>query len=319
MRRVAKKAKCAFIPHTENDFQPHILKPRSLFVIAVVLLLIKFLVFSWFFCFPKTSQFAVVVGSQLVELVNKERVALGFQPLKVSGKLVQAAQEKAQDMLNNNYFAHTSPTGINPWYWLDKVGYKYTAAGENLAKDFKDSQFVHQAWMESSSHRANILKDNYQEIGIAVVEGEINGKETLLAVQFFGKSVQEPEVKPSAPLVVSDTNVELPSAEEETGIEGRETGLKGPLVFAQQEHLEEIAGKSKNALTAISEKSEPLVQKIYFIILGVLGLVLLLTVFINIRTQHPKLIFIVLIFIVLIAAIASFNGQEFLNRGVEIL
>jgi hypothetical protein len=173
--------------------------------------------------------------------------------------------------------------------------------------------------MESPSHRANILKDNYQEIGIAVVEGEINGKETLLAVQFFGKPIQEAEVKPSAPLVVSDTNVELPSAEEKTGIEDKETGLKGPLVFAQQEHLEEIAGKSKNALTAISEKSEPLVQKIYFIILGALGLVLLLTIFINIRTQHPKLIFIVLIFIVLIAAIASFNGQEFLNRGIEIL
>lgn len=321
VKKVGRKAKRAFIPHTANDFQPHILKPRSLFILAVVLLLIKFLVFSWFFYFPKTSQFAVIVSSRLVELVNKERVVLGLQPLKVNPQLVQAAQQKAQDMLNNNYFAHTSPDGITPWHWLDEVGYKYRAAGENLAKDFTESEFVHQAWMNSPSHKANILKNNYQEIGIAVVEGTMNGKRTILAVQFFGKATEEPEIKPVAPLAVSDTNIELPvvSAEEKTEVRGGEVGLKGPSVFQQQENLKKILEKPKTLLNTIREKSEPLIQKIYFIILGLVSLVLLLTIFINIRTQHPKIIFTALIFIILIAAIALFNGQEFLNRGIEVL
>jgi len=221
VKKVGKKAKKAFIPHKANDFQPSFLKPRNLFILAVVLLLIKFLIFSCFFYFPKIPQFAVVVSSDLAELANKERVALGFQPLKVNQQLTQAAQQKAQDMLNNNYFAHTSPSGTTPWYWLDKVGYKYRTAGENLAKDFTDSKFLHQAWMNSSSHRANILNNKYQEIGIAVVEGTIDGKKTILAVQFFGSApalasaeVSTSEKTPEEKLVVTDTNIELESVVE---------------------------------------------------------------------------------------------------------
>lgn len=321
MKKVGRKVKRGFIPHTENDFQPGILKPRSLFILAVVLLLIKFLIFSWFFYFPKTAQFAVVTSSELINLANKERVALGLQPLEANQQLIQAAQQKAQDMLNNSYFAHISPSGITPWYWLDTVGYKYTAAGENLAKDFTDSKFLHQAWMNSPSHRANILKNDYQEIGIAVVEGKINNKRTVLAVQFFGKatSVKEIEPKSSEPLAVSDTSVELPPPKEETEIKSEEISLKGPLVFKQEENLKKIVEKPKNILSTVREKSESLIQKVYFIILGLLSLVLLLTIFINIRVQYPKLIFIALIFIVLIAAIALFNGQEFLNRGIEVI
>lgn len=327
MRKIGRKIKRGFIPHAENDWQPAILKPRSLFILAVVLLLIKFLVFSWFYYLPKTSQFAIVSSSELVELANQERVVLGLQPLNINQQLVRAAQEKAQDMLNNGYFAHTSPTGIKPWYWLDKVGYKYKAAGENLAKDFTDSEFVHRAWMNSSSHRANILKSTYQEIGIAVVEGTINGKTTVLAVEFFGLSAEVPtglEAKPKeqepAPVVaISDTNIEKEVKSEETEAKSEEVGLKGPSVFQQQENLGKIIDKPKSLLTAIKESSELIVQKFYFIILGLISLVLLLTIFINIRVQHPKLIFTVLIFIILIAAITLFNGQEFLNRGIDVI
>jgi len=197
-----KRIKKAFIPHKENEFQPDILKPRSLFWLAVVLLLVKFLIFSWFFYLPLSSDFAVVTNSHLVELANQERVVLGLHPLKVNDKLVKAAQQKAQDMLNNNYFDHISPNGITPWYWLDKTGYNYIAAGENLAKDFTDSGILHNAWMNSSSHKENILNNKYREIGIAVVEGEINGKKTVLAVQFFGNtgSVVKMNLDGAAPL-----------------------------------------------------------------------------------------------------------------------
>lgn len=297
MKRIVAKTHKVFFPSHHNDFQPYILRPRNLFILAIVLLVIKFLLFSWFFYYPQTTHFAVVASSKLVELVNQERIAQGLPALKVNDQLVQAAQQKAQDMLAKDYFAHTSPSGITPWYWFDKVGYNYVAAGENLAKDFTESTYLHQAWMNSSSHRDNILNKNYQEIGIAVVEGKINGENTVLAVQMFGKltikKIEKPETKQPTPsqISISHQEPEIPtSLAGETKIQ--EKDIKGP---------------------------EIVVKDIYFIIAGVLSLVLLLTIFINIRVQYPRLIFTALILIILIAGIACFNGQEFLNRGIDIL
>lgn len=329
MKKVLRNLNRMIIPSKRNSFKPTILEPGNLFSLAIVLLVIKFLIFSWFYYYPKTSQFAIVTSSALTEMANKERVTLGLNPLNVNQQLIQAAQAKAQDMLNNNYFDHTSPSGITPWFWLDKAGYRYITAGENLAKDFTDSEFVHQAWMNSSSHRKNILNSNYQEIGIAVAEGTINGQKTILAVQFFALSAEVPtkigtkaEEKPISPVAVSDTSIELvkgePSSAEATE-DKEQSSLKGPLVFRQRENIESILEKPKNILNTVKEESEALVQKVYFIILGLLGLVLLLTIFINIRVQYPKLIFTALIFIIFIAAIACFNGQEFLNRGIKVL
>lgn len=332
-----KTLKNIFIPHADNDFQPSVLKPRTLFVLAVVLLIIKILIFFWFFGFPKSNQFAVVTGSRLIELTNKERVAAGLNSLNVNQKLVQAAQEKAQDMLNKNYFDHTSPSGLTPWFWLDKTGYKYKAAGENLAKDFTDSQALHQAWMDSSSHRSNILNKNYQETGIAVIEGQIDGKKTILAVQFFGKSPLSvaPVTKPLAetektPPIVSNMEIEIETKEPILQLEpekeaikgGKISSLKGPDVFREQENLKTVSGISieiLNIVSIIGEKSENFIKRFYFIILASLGIVLLLTIFINIRVQYPKIIFTALALILIIAGLALFNIQEFLNRGIDII
>jgi len=306
MRRIEK----AFIPHKENEFQPGILKPRSLFRLAVVLLLVKFLIFSWFFYLPLSKDFAVVTNSRLIELANQERVVLGLQPLKVNNKLVQAAQQKAQDMINKGYFDHISPKGVTPWYWLDKAGYNYLAAGENLAKDFTDSSALHNAWMNSSSHKENILNGKYREIGIAVIEGDINGKKTVLAVQFFGNTGS---AIAKAPIVESNTEIELPAPIKEI------ESLKGPEIFALEQGLKEIDEKPINVLNIATERSESFSQKFYLVVIGILILILALTVFINIRVQHPKVILSALAVIVLIAAFALFNGQEFLNRGLEVL
>ena len=89
-------------------------------------------------------------------------------------------------MLKNGYFAHTSPAGATPWKWFDQVGYDYMYAGENLAIDFSTGEDVHQAWMNSSGHRANILNSHYRDIGIAVVSGEFNGRTTTIVIQHFG-------------------------------------------------------------------------------------------------------------------------------------
>jgi hypothetical protein len=319
MKRIKRKAKNAFIPHTENDFQPRILKPRSLFCLAVILLVLKFVIFSWFFYFPKTAQFAIVTSSQLIDFANQARIESGVSALKISPELVEAAQAKAQDMISKGYFAHISPEGVTPRYWVKKAGYNYIAAGENLARGFSDSKFVHQAWMNSPSHKENILDNKYQEIGMAIVEGEINGKKTVIAVQFFGRarasqpvvSVVKPTEVPEEPVVVSETQIQTQEIEP-TQLAEVTTEPEEPI---QVESIETTG----TFLGAVSEKSENAVQKFYFIILGILVLVLLLTIFINIRTQYPKTIFTTVTFIILIAGLTLFNSQEFLNRGLEVL
>lgn len=323
MKRIIIKTHKAIFPSQHNDFRPHILRSKNLFILAVALIVIKILIFSWFLYYPQISEFAVVVSSELIDMVNKERIDKGLEPLKINDKLIQAAQQKAQDMIKNNYFAHSSPTGTSPWYWFDKIGYNYVAAGENLAKDFTDSKYLHQAWMNSPSHRDNILNDKYQEIGIAVIEGKINGRDTVLAVQLFGKSTtfkkteKQPETKQPFVPETTITTPEEESPSPSVGIGGsveQTTNVQG-----QENQVAVISGKSKNLLNTISEKSDSLVGGIYFFIAGFLSLILLLTIFINIRVQYPKLIFTSIIIILLIAGIASFNGQEFLNRGIDII
>jgi hypothetical protein len=93
-------------------------------------------------------------------------------------------------MFSNNYWAHFSPQGKSPWDFIVGAGYTYTLAGENLAKNFNDSVGVVDAWMNSPSHRENLLKPGYKEIGFAVVNGTLNGEETTLVVQMFGATTK---------------------------------------------------------------------------------------------------------------------------------
>ncbi|MBD3282280.1 MAG: hypothetical protein GF387_01595 [Candidatus Portnoybacteria bacterium] len=310
-----KKIKRTFIPHSDNDFRPEILKPKTLFILAVVLLLIKFLAFSYAFYYSHTDQFAIVTSSELISLANQSRAERGLPPLEVNPKLSQAAKEKAYHMLQNQYFAHTSPTGISPWYWLQRIGYNYSTAGENLAKDFTDSIYVHKAWMNSPSHRSNILNNAYKEIGIAVVEGEINGQRTVLAVQYFGKTFEKTTSEPIAQKPIQ----KQPEQEEPEilpEIAGEEIELlKGPKTPA----AEEITQEARGVFTTIAEKSESWIQKAYFIILAILILIVALTVFVNIRVQYPKTIFTAVAFIILLAGVACFNGQAILNSGIDII
>lgn len=122
----------------------------------------------------------------VIELVNKERKSIGLDILTENCRLSQAAQEKSEDMASNNYFAHTSPDGLTPWHWIEESGYDYIYAGENLAINFSSAENQHKAWMESSEHRKNIISPNYGEIGVAVKEGNINGKGAVITVQVFG-------------------------------------------------------------------------------------------------------------------------------------
>ncbi|MBU4350839.1 CAP domain-containing protein [Candidatus Parcubacteria bacterium] len=204
LKNLSCQLKFAFFPCQENNFRPLALQRQFLIYYVLLFLALKMVIFPFYLLFPKTSFFAEVISSTLIELTNQERQSSGLSPLKESLVLNQAALAKAKDMIENDYFNHTSPSGITPWYWFKQKGYAYRAAGENLAIGFLDSAEVEKAWTESPSHRQNLLNSNFKEIGIAVLTGNFQGKETTIVVQFFGNPIAKPVVarltKPPKPI-----------------------------------------------------------------------------------------------------------------------
>lgn len=138
------------------------------------------------FAFVLTALASGIVPAEVITLANSARLKAGLTELTENAKLSAAARNKANDMIKNDYFAHTSPTGVDPWHWMKQSGYQYKAAGENLAINYTDAKGQHDAWMKSATHRANIMNERYQEIGVAVVKGKIDGKESIVTVEFFG-------------------------------------------------------------------------------------------------------------------------------------
>lgn len=108
---------------------------------------------------------------QVVNLVNQERQKNGVAPLTISPSLDNVAQTKAQDMVNENYFDHTSPKYGSPFNMMTTFGIHYTYAGENIAAGQPDAATVMKDWMNSPGHRANILNPNYTQIGVGEAHG----------------------------------------------------------------------------------------------------------------------------------------------------
>ncbi|MDO8558292.1 MAG: CAP domain-containing protein [bacterium] len=215
LSKISHNLKLFFIPCDENHFRPRSLESYSFGAYIAVALVLKLGVISILTFLPRAYFFADVTSATLVALTNESRKAQGLGELNTNSLLAKAAQEKAQDMVAKNYFAHESPDGKSPWYWFRNAGYRYLYAGENLAKDFVDSRAVVEAWLASPLHRANILNGNYQEIGIAVASAPSGDPErpSIVVVQMFGKSsapvpVATPVVSPK----VSPIKTPLPSA-----------------------------------------------------------------------------------------------------------
>lgn len=146
------------------------------------------------FGIPAISRAATYTSADVVQATNAIRAQHGLSTLNTNATLTAAATAKANDMLAKQYFNHYSPSGEAPWAFFKRSGYTYTAAGENLAIDFVDGADILPAWMGSPSHRDNILNAKYQDVGIAVVDGTMNGTVTTIVVQFFGSKQAAPTV-----------------------------------------------------------------------------------------------------------------------------
>jgi hypothetical protein len=188
-KRGAKRSfwKDMFLPHKGNGHHPRALRGNIIIGAICLVVVIEIAVLAQTFYFSQSQTMtASVLPAVVADLTNQQRTDNGLDALNVSPLLTEAAQDKANDMAAKGYFSHVSPSGQLPWYWFQQVGYNYEFAGENLAINFTDSSDVVTAWMNSPMHRANILKQQYTDIGIGIAEGMYQGSETTFVVQFFG-------------------------------------------------------------------------------------------------------------------------------------
>lgn len=118
------------------------------------------------------SNYANAYEQEVLELVNKERAERGLPSLKLDNEVGKVARAKSQDMNDNNYFSHTSPTYGSPFDMLTDFGVSYRGAAENIAAGQRSPESVMNSWMNSAGHKKNILNESLTHIGIGHVEGD---------------------------------------------------------------------------------------------------------------------------------------------------
>lgn len=255
--RVRHHARRVLVPHKGNQYRPHLIRAQGLIAVLVIALIAQ--VMYGFFTTGQLSVLGRVSNIQTVDLLtdtNKEREAQGLSDLTLNDKLSQAAFLKAQNMFAEQYWAHVSPSGIQPWKWFGDVNYNYSYAGENLAKNYPTAGATVAAWMNSATHRENILKGEYSDVGFAVVDGQLNGQSTTLVVALYGAPVTVAAVQGSS----SKSTFSAPAVE---------TSRQNPLMYF---------GSALEALSPVS-----------IAVLGLLGVVAIVGVAAHhYRKQLPK-------------------------------
>ncbi|MDO8633391.1 MAG: CAP domain-containing protein [bacterium] len=278
-----------FVPSKENEYKPYILRVRSLLSIILVGALLEFLFLAYsLYLFPKTSFLASLFPGALIELTNEERKEAEAPLLKVNTQLQEGAQLKAEDMARNHYFAHIAPSGKTPWDWFKVAQYSFSYAGENLALNYFDSGELVESWMESESHKSNILNKNFTETGIGIAKGTQNGVELIYVVQFFGKPTLSAPASPVTP------KKEEIVAQEDTTV--------------SQEAQIKAFSLSTQAITLITQPKKVSVGAFGFLG-GFIGIALSFNVAIKIRKQYLSLIVPTLLILLLLGAAIWWNEK----------
>ena len=214
--------KQVLIPHRHNSYRPHLIRRHGL---AFALLLI---IASQIGQALQTDAQPHVLGyasnitiSGLLSSTNSERAAANKSSLGLSAKLNSSAQAKANDMIQDNYWAHNSPDGKTPWYWFDQAGYDYLVAGENLAYGFDTSSGVINGWMNSPSHRDNMLNSAFEQVGFGIANGSnYQGGPNTVVVAHYGdpavstQSSPPPSSSSSKPKTAAAPTASKPAAAE---------------------------------------------------------------------------------------------------------
>lgn len=186
-----------FFPHKDNGHRPHVLAHRHLAATGFLLVAFKMLAFGSLVIWPKhhaASQ--AITSTAITTLTNESRRESKLNELVTNPQLTHAAQDRADDMLAENYFSHESPTGKQAWDFMKASGYPFTIAGENLAIHYTQAEDVTKSWMLSPKHRENILESRYTDIGIGIAHGVIENQPSIVVVQLFGSTAPQSKVGP---------------------------------------------------------------------------------------------------------------------------
>lgn len=296
-----------FIPHKTNEHKPHFLRNENAILILAAVLFIEALFLIHPVFFQKTDLFASILQNILISETNNSRQSENLSILQENPLLDVAAKMKAEDMAINSYFAHTSPNGLEPWYWLEKVGYEYVYAGENLAINFSDSEDVIKAWMNSPTHRQNILGQNFTEMGIATAKGIYKEKETTFIVQMFGNPVKSATAENLKQPIAETT-----STPTTTNISSVNTGV---VLSATTEDL----NKTNNTEVLIWKLfASPKTTSFYLLsaLIIIVSIALLLNIAIKPKIQHPKLILNGIALLLIMNAALIFNNYFSFTKGL---
>lgn len=305
-----------FIPTENNDFKPNALE-RAAFVGMVVLVMISFSIANLQSVLWISSErlISTILPAVVTDATNEARAEEGRAPLVRDSLLDQAAQLKAEDMAANGYFAHWSPDGVSPWHWFEEAGYRYKHAGENLAVHFTDSDAVVDAWLDSPTHRENIMDEKFTEIGIGTAKGRYQDYDTVFVVQMFGapaaaaslpalepedteepapetaaeESAAEPEVAGASE---SDVAVSAAPAETETSVDVTDSGTVVYESFATVTDPEATLSQNSDVQPSsfwgrLITSPKLVLQILYSIIGGLVAIALILSIVMEWRRQHP--------------------------------
>ena len=283
---------------------------------------------------------ATVLPAVLVDLTNDARVSNDKWVLTRNPILDSAAQLKAEDMAKLGYFAHTSPQGLTPWHWFGQAGYSFAYAGENLAINFNESVDVENAWLNSPSHKANILNNQFTEIGIATVDGIYQGYPTTYVVQMFGKParVASDEVAVAKSVALAPKPVKKPTETKPKAIPttiANSSGVKGESVSIENnleviadttefiavkniEAKEKVEGASTSEQTRYSSWSQRFLfmtpaytDIIYRVFIWIVLIALLIMIVFEMRHQNKKNIIYGVLLLVIMICLVYINRTMF--------
>ncbi|MBI4050109.1 MAG: CAP domain-containing protein [Candidatus Doudnabacteria bacterium] len=171
-----------FIARQENNYRPPVLSYKAFLIYALVLLLLRLFLLA-----PPPAEAAAVESGLIMNLINSERAARNIPTLLLSPALNTAADGKSSDMLARDYFAHIDPDGDYVWGRIVKAGYApYKILGENLAIDFSTSEGMVKAWVDSPTHRANMLNTDFIDQGLKTLYGNFQERYTNVTTSLFG-------------------------------------------------------------------------------------------------------------------------------------
>lgn len=269
------------VPHSRNNHRAKILHNSTLFVMVFCVLFLSFFSIRISNTNPEVLGISYSINTQeMLVQVNSARIANNLPPLTMNDQLSNAALSKAQHMFANNYWAHFAPDGTSPWGFIKNAGYSYQYAGENLAKGFTNSNDVVNAWLASPTHRDNIMSNKYNDIGFAVLEGQLEGEETVLVVQMLGSTT-------STPVAQALAQVQNFQAVEQQVIP-TPTIVVVQATPVQQEPEILVAGSNYYSTPIVDFRLTT--KSISFIILGFLLLALVIDLFVIRRKNIPRFV-----------------------------